>query len=127
MSLNNIRISRPAKDQLVKLKRITGIKNWNTLCRWALALSLQDPTPPLIREINTDSNVEMSWKTFSGDYGDIYFALLKQRCLVDGYEPNEDNVSRVLTIHVHRGIGYLAGRQDLKNISDLISLAVSAK
>ncbi|MEO3781741.1 DNA sulfur modification protein DndE [Actinocorallia sp. B10E7] len=125
MSLDNVRLSQPAKDQLVKLKRITGIKNWNTLCRWALALSLQDPTPPLVREINTDSNVEMSWKTFTGAYGDIYLALLKQRCLADGEEPTEENIVHTLTIHIHRGIGHLAGRQDLKNISDLVSLAVA--
>ncbi|MBC6456616.1 DNA sulfur modification protein DndE [Actinomadura sp. HBU206391] len=123
MSLDSVRLSQPAKDQLIKLKRITGIKNWNTLCRWALVLSLQDPSPPLVREVDTDSNVEMSWKTFAGAYGDIYLALLKQRCLVDGQEPTEDNISYALTIHIHRGIGHLAGRQGLKNVSDLISLA----
>lgn len=125
MSLDNVRLSQQAKDQLVRLKRTTGIKNWNTLCRWALTLSLQDPTPPLVRDISTDSNVEMSWKTFAGAYGDVYIALLKQRCLADGQEPTEENVSRALAIHVHRGIGYLAGRQGLKSIGDLISLAVS--
>lgn len=124
MSLDNVRLSQSAKDQLVKLKRITGIKNWNTLCRWALTLSLQDPTPPLVREINADSNVEMTWKTFAGTYGDIYMALLKQRCISDGQEPTEENVAHTLMIHLHRGIGHLAGRQDLKSVSDLICLAV---
>ncbi|MFD0900204.1 DNA sulfur modification protein DndE [Actinomadura sediminis] len=123
MSLDNVRLSQPAKDQLVKLKRITGIKNWNTLCRWALAISLQDPSQPLVRDINTDSNVEMTWKTFAGPYGDIYLALLRQRCLTDGQEPTEAHISHTLTIHIHRGIGHLAGRQGLKNIGDLISLA----
>ncbi|MGP4022907.1 DNA sulfur modification protein DndE [Actinomadura sp. 3N407] len=123
MSLDNVRLSQPAKDQLVKLKRITGIKNWNTLCRWALAISLQDPSQPLVREINTDSNVEMTWKTFAGPYGDIYLALLKQRCITDGREPTEETISHALTIHIHRGIGHLAGRQNLKSISDLIFLA----
>lgn len=122
MSLENVRLSQPAKDQLVKLKRITGIKNWNTLCRWAFAISLQDPTPPLVRDINTDSNIEMTWKTFAGPYGDIYLALLKNRCLTDGQEPTEENLSHTLTIHIHRGIGHLAGRQNLKSISDLVSL-----
>ncbi|XVQ86797.1 DNA sulfur modification protein DndE [Microbispora siamensis] len=124
MSLDNVRLSQPAKDQLIKLKRITGIKNWNTLCRWALALSLQDPAPPLVRDVTTDSNVEMTWRTFAGTYGDIYLALLKQRCLDDGQEPTEENISHTLTIHVHRGIGHLAGRQDLKNIGGLIALAL---
>jgi len=125
MSLDSIRLSQPAKDQLIKLKRVTGIKNWNVLCRWALALSLQDPSPPLVREINTDSNVEMTWKVFAGSHGDIYLALLKQRCLQDGEEPTEEAVFNTLTIHLHRGIGHLAGRQDLRTIGDLINLAVA--
>lgn len=125
MSLDNVRLSQQAKDQLIKLKRITGIKHWNILCRWALALSLKDPTPPLVREINTDSNVEMNWKTFAGPYGDVYLALLKNRCLVDGQEPTEENLSDTLIVHIHRGIGHLAGRQDLKSVSDLIALAVA--
>ncbi|GAA4297821.1 DNA sulfur modification protein DndE [Actinomadura luteofluorescens] len=123
MSLDNVRLSQPAKDQLIRLKRITGIKNWNTLCRWALALSLRDPSPPLVRDINTDSSVEMTWKTFAGSYGDIYLALLKHQCLADGREPTEENLSHILTVHVHRGIGHLAGRRDLKSVADLISLA----
>ncbi|URN08544.1 DNA sulfur modification protein DndE [Actinomadura madurae] len=125
MSPENVRLSQQAKDQLVKLKRITGIKNWNTLCRWALALSLQDPTPPLVRDINTDSNVEMTWKTFAGPYGDIYLALLKHHCLAEGQEPTEENISHTLTIHIHRGIGHLAGRRNLRSVTDLISLATA--
>jgi DNA sulfur modification protein DndE len=124
MSIDSVRLSQPAKDQLIKLKRVTGIKNWNTLCRWALALSLQDPTPPLVREIVTDSNVEMTWKTFAGQYGDVYLALLKQRCLADGEEPTDEALAHTLTIHIHRGIGHLAGRQGLKNVGDLLSIAL---
>ena len=37
---NSVRVNQQAKDQLIKLKRITGIKQWNVLCRWALCLSL---------------------------------------------------------------------------------------
>jgi DNA sulfur modification protein DndE len=125
MSLETVRLSQSAKDNLIKLKRITGIKNWNTLCRWALALSLQDPTPPLVLDINTDSNIEMSWKTFAGVYGDVYLALLKQRCIADGVEPTEENISHTLTVHMHRGIGHLSGRQDLRNIGDLVLLAAA--
>ncbi|MDW4909422.1 DNA sulfur modification protein DndE [Streptomyces sp. ADMS] len=123
MSLDHIRLSQPAKSQLIKLKGATGIKTWNVLCRWALAFSLQDPSTPLVREITTDSNIQLDWKTFAGPYGDIYLALLKARCLRDGEEPTEEVVSRTLTIHLHRGIGYLAGRKDLQSIRDLVMTA----
>ncbi|MFG3495705.1 DNA sulfur modification protein DndE [Streptomyces sp. NPDC047928] len=117
-----IRLSQTAKDQLGWLKRNTGLTQWNELCRWGLALSLRDPSTPLVRDITTDSNVEISWKTFAGPYGDVYLSLLKQRCAKDGEEPTDAAVSKALLIHLHRGIGYLAGRQDLRSIQDLIAI-----
>ncbi|MFE1577506.1 DNA sulfur modification protein DndE [Streptomyces fradiae] len=117
-----IRLSQTAKDQLGWLKRNTGLTQWNELCRWGLALSLRDPSTPLVRDITTDSNVEISWKTFAGPYGDVYLSLLKQRCAKDGEEPTDAAVSKTLLIHLHRGIGYLAGRQDLRSIQDLIAI-----
>ncbi|MFF4367267.1 DNA sulfur modification protein DndE [Streptomyces sp. NPDC001594] len=125
MSLETIRLSQTAKDQLVWLKRHTGITHWNVLCRWALALSLRDASTPLVKDVVTDSNVEMSWKTFAGAYGDVYLALLKQRCLADGEEPTDEAVSRTLIIHIHRGVGFLHGRRNLRSISDFMSLAVA--
>ena len=44
MSLETVRLSQRGKEQLIKLKRVTGIKQWNVLCRWALCVSLADPT-----------------------------------------------------------------------------------
>jgi DNA sulfur modification protein DndE len=123
MSLETIRLSQPARDQLVWLKRTTGIKNWNVLCRWALAMSLREPSAPLVKEIITDSNVEMSWKTFAGTHGDIYLALLRQRCAVDGEPLTDESLSRTLTIHLHRGIGYLAGNQEIRTIRELVGSA----
>ncbi|MFE6530134.1 DNA sulfur modification protein DndE [Streptomyces rochei] len=123
MSLETVRLSQTAKEQLIWLKRNTGLTQWNELCRWALALSLRDPSTPLVKDITTDSNVEMTWKTLTNPYGDIYLALLKQRCLADGQEPTDEAVAKTLTIHLHRGVGYLAGRSDLRSIEQLVSTA----
>ncbi|MFF9567606.1 DNA sulfur modification protein DndE [Streptomyces sp. NPDC014685] len=123
MSLETVRLSQTAKDQLIWLKRNTGLTQWNELCRWALALSLRDSSTPLVKEVVTDSNVEMSWKTFTNPYGDIYLALLKQRCVADGEEPSDEALARALTIHLHRGIGYLHGRSDLRSVEQLVSTA----
>ncbi|WP_289009083.1 DNA sulfur modification protein DndE [uncultured Thermomonospora sp.] len=126
VSIETVRLSQTAKGQLLKLKRITGIKNWNILCRWGLCIALADPSPPLVREIVTDSNVEMTWKTFAGAYGDIYLALLRMRCEQEGGDPDDPAaVAHTLTVHLHRGIGLLAGRTDLTGITDLIALAIS--
>ncbi|WP_031053307.1 DNA sulfur modification protein DndE [Streptomyces sp. NRRL F-5702] len=120
MSLDTVRLSQPARDRLVRLKRTTGITQWNVLCRWALALSLNDPSTPLVKDIVADSNVEMTWKTFGGQHGDIYLALLKQRCVSDGDEPTDENVARALIVHLHRGIGYLGGQKELTTVEGLI-------
>ena len=44
--IKQVRTSKTAKEQLIKLKRITKIENWNILCRWALCRSLAEPTIP---------------------------------------------------------------------------------
>ena len=80
MIIKQIRLSNPAKDKLSRLKGKTGIKNWNVLCRWALCFSLHENTIPTDVPIVADSNVEMSWYTFAGEYSEIYEALIIEWC-----------------------------------------------
>lgn len=114
----SVRVNQQAKDQLIKLKRITGIKQWNVLCRWALCTSLADPTPPLVRSIKADSNVEMSWRTFAGHLDVAFVALLRHRIATasEGF----DDLTDALTAHLHRGIGQLSG--SLQNGDDITTL-----
>ena len=121
MSLDHIRLATQAKDELIKLKRATSIKNWNVLCRWALCASLADKTPLIAKEINTDSSVEMSWKVFGGEYQAIYLALLKQRCKQDGGEISPQTLAQQLKLHLHRGITILASDRTIRNIAGLLN------
>lgn len=123
MPLDNIKLSQQARDQLVTLKRRTGIQHWNTLCRWAFCLSLAEPAPPPSAKIPADSKVEMDWRTFAGVHGDIYWALLRQRCHTDQLPLDEDTLTQQFRLHLHRGIGYLAGDHDLRDITDLVGQA----
>ena len=100
-----VRLSEQGKEQLIKLKRVTGIKQWNVLCRWALCASLADPSPPLVRDVKTDSNVEMSWRTFAGGLDAAFRSTIRLRMEND----DERDFDRTLTAHMHRGIGMLAG------------------
>ena len=111
MSLETVRISQQGKDQLIRLKRVTGIKNWNVLCRWALCTSLADPTPPLIRDVVTDSNVEMTWKTFAGQWHSTYEALIRHRSMSERGGVASEDLRATLVGHLHRGIGHLAGSE----------------
>ena len=74
MLIKQIRLSNQAKDKLSRLKGKTKIKNWNVLCRWALCYSLKENSIPTDVPINQDSNLEMSWYTFGGEYSDLYEA-----------------------------------------------------
>ena len=113
-----IRISEKGKQQLAQLKRKTGIDQWNILCRWSLCLSLSEPSIPPKEDIPANSNIEMTWKTFSGQFEEVYEALLKQRMIDDGLPI--DDLPLWFRIHLHRGISYLS--KNTKSLNDLLKL-----
>lgn len=120
-----IHLSQVAKDQLTKIKRQTKIDNWNVLCRWAFCRSLAEPAIPSPIPIPADSNLEMSWGVFGGSYSDILIIALKQRCHNDNLGCDRHILASQFRLHLHRGIGYLAGDPNLKKISHLIALVNS--
>jgi DNA sulfur modification protein DndE len=117
--VERVRISQSAKDQLIKLKRLTKVEQWNILCRWAFCRSLAEPTPPSPVAIPMDSNVEMTWPVFSGNLSDFLIVALKQRCYDDGFEVEKETLSVQFRLHLHRGIGYLSADPRIKRIEDL--------
>jgi len=116
MSLEHIKLSQQARDYLMKLKRDTGIKNWNVLCRWAFCTSLAEASIPPAAKIPADSPVEMTWKVFGGPHHEVYLALLKARCKRDGLGTSEEVLTTQFRLHLHRGIGYLFADKQAKNI-----------
>lgn len=126
MAIEHIRLSQQGKDQLVKLKRVTGIEHWNILCRWALCVSLAEQSVPPNAKIPADSNVEMSWKVFGGRYADLYLSLMKERCVRDDLGCDPEVVAQQFRLHLHRGISYLAGNRELRKIEDLVGLIAEA-
>ncbi len=123
MFIDTIRISEQAKNQLIKLKRKTKIENWNVLCRWALCLSLADPTPVTAKEIITSSSVEMTWKVFGGEFHEIYEALVKERCHQDKIALSKKKISEQFKLHLHRGISYLDNSSNNRDLSSFLQNA----
>lgn len=121
--VETIRLSQKAKEQLIWLKRQTGIQNWNTLCRWAFCQSLAEPTPPQDTEIPLDSSVEMTWKVFGGKYQELYWVLLKAKCSEHGYSLEDETLAKQFKLHLHRGISYLTANREIESIKDLIRKA----
>ena len=121
MAIETIHLSQQAKEQLIKLKRITGVQTWNVLCRWGFCASLADPSVPAPAKIPADSSVEMTWKVFGGPYQEIYHAILKERCKRDGLGTDGETLGIQFKLHLHRGIGYLSALKKTANIADFLS------
>lgn len=122
MSIETVRLNGRARNQLVTLKRRTGIENWNVLCRWAFCASLAEKHAPRPGSAGGDAAVEMTWRTFGGEFSDIYLGLLKQRCVEDGLELTDSTLGEQLKLHLHRGIGYLTSRKDFTEIEGLLAV-----
>ena len=124
MIIKQIRLSNAAKDKLSRLKGKTGIQNWNVLCRWAFCYSLKEGTIPTDIVIESDSNVEMSWITFAGEYYEIYEALVKAWCVQMHLPTDDETVSKYFRLNLERGIAHLCGTGFIKSTDDLIRLAI---
>lgn len=122
MTIESVHITFKGKDQLIKLKRITGIQNWNILCRWAFCVSIADesPLPPI--NLPNENAVEMTWRVFGGPHHEIYMALLKERCKRDGLLNDRASIINAFRLHLHRGIGKLAERMTSQKLETLYEL-----
>ena len=123
--IEHIRLSQRDKDQLVQLKRRTGIENWNVLCRWAFCTSLASDSIPPDTRIMSDSNVEMTWRVFGGQFHYVYESLLRTRCVRDGLGVEPDTLTKQFRLHLSRGLGYLAAGGTVRSIAELVKLPMS--
>lgn len=117
--IENIRLGPATKIKLTTLKRRTGIENWNVLCRWAFCLSVTSPDPVGERHLEQGTGVEMTWKTFAGEYELLYQALLERRVQQDGV----CDLGELIRLHISRGLARLLSAKDIESISDLLNFA----
>ena len=123
--VETVRVNELGKRDLSTLKRRTGIKNWNVICRWALCLSLADPSRPPVIDKGNWSNVEMSWSTFAGQYRELYALVLQARCQQDGFEGGQEVLAEQFRLHLHRGLTNLVGREETRDLKGFLGLVAS--
>ena len=115
--LETVRVSQQGRERLILLKRITGIEHWNTLCRWAVCVSLRESSqPPNVSE-SFEGGVEIAWKVFAGELSDVINALIRQRAVLDGLGAEDDAAAACLRAHLHRGLGYLTSEREIDGIA----------
>ena len=121
MIIKQFKLSQPEREKLIRIKARTGIQNWNVICRWALCWSLAEPSIPGGLSPLSDSNVEMTWLTFAGEYHEVYEALIRQRCLNDGLGETPEVLTKYFRLHLSRGINHFSTRDVLRSCQDLLS------
>lgn len=112
MIIDRIRLTAAAKNQLIALKRKTGIEHYNALCRHAFCLSLANPSIPPREAFNFNGGIDIDWRTFTGGQEALYMNLLLQRLHVDKLLLDEAIVRQMLAQHLHRGLSYLSSRKE---------------
>jgi len=117
---DTLRLGKQSRDNLIKIKRITGIEHWNIICRWALFVSLREPTRPVAPPETAEGGVEIAWKVFAGDLSDVLTSLIRMRLHSD-QNTTENEAAVALRAHVTRGLGYLASGTETKSISDFVT------
>jgi len=116
--IETVKVSDKARQQLINIKKRTGIQNWNVICRWAFATSLAENSKVLDENIIATSPIEMTWKTFSGGHEKLYLALLLTKARRDNWPTDQEAIQTYFKLHLHRGISYLNGKsaESLKNL-----------
>jgi len=119
---DTVRISTRGREILIKLKRYTGISQWNTLCRIAYCYSLAIETEPAHSPEKSDCALEIEWDTFTGPIKNELSALTVWR-LAKGDIPGSD-AARYVRTHIERGLGAL---QNTRSILDLCSIIIDGR
>jgi DNA sulfur modification protein DndE len=114
--VETVRISTRGREILIKVKRKTGIERWNEICRLALCRSLANPSKPPKNSKVWDSAIEIEWKTFAGELGPDFTALIRLRATKDKVDTSKkDAVADYFRAHLERGIASLQNTSSLSS------------
>lgn len=114
--VDTIRLGKQSRDQLVKIKRNTGIENWNIVCRWAFSVSIREETCPPLEKTSKEDGVEITWKVFAGDQSEIFSTLLNVDLIRRKARNTDLDANELLHAHLRRGLGFLASGSDIRTI-----------
>ena len=120
LTIDILRTSSNVKSSLTRIKTITGISNWNIICRWALCLSLKQTSLPREVEEKLDG-VEIDYDTLVGKNKSIYTQLLINNLVAHNVAVEKKNLTKYLYAHVNRGVNIIYTNK-LKDILGLFNL-----
>ena len=112
IAIDRVRITAAGKQQLSTLKRRTGIEHYNVICRHALCLSLANESPTPMENMQFGGGLEIDWRTFAGEADSTLLNILISRTIKENINVDPTSVKQILTLHLHRGLSYLASNSD---------------
>ena len=119
-TIDLLRTSASVRNSLTRIKTITGIPNWNIICRWAFCLSRKQASIP--REVDEKlDGMEIDYDTLVGKNKSIYTQLLINNLASHKVEIDKKNLTKYLYAHVNRGVNIIYTNK-IKDISGLMSL-----
>ena len=119
-TIDLLRTSANVRNSLTRIKTITGIPNWNIICRWAFCLSLKQTSLP--REVDEKlDGIEIDYDILVGKNKSIYTQLLINNLISHKVEIDKKNLTKYLYAHVNRGVNIIYTNK-LKDISGLFKL-----
>lgn len=119
MSFNRIYIGTDVDQKLRTLKGRTGLTP-NLICRLGFCLSLAEPGIPDQKLYEDGQTREFNRYTLTGQWDIFFFALLRERLIEDGLEP-ETELEAQFKAHLNRGVNILYHRvKSLEDLADLI-------
>jgi len=123
LTIDILRTSSNVKSSLTRIKTITGISNWNIICRWAFCLSIKQSSLPREVEEKLDG-VEIDYETLVGKNKSIYTQLLINNLVAHNVVVDKKNLTKYLYAHVNRGVNIIYTNK-LKDISGLMAFTNS--
>ncbi|MFW6116274.1 MAG: DNA sulfur modification protein DndE [bacterium] len=118
MALNRIYVGEEVDWRLRTLKARTGLTP-NLLCRLGLCLSLSEPGIPDPELYGDGAAREFNRYTLTGQWDQFFFALLRERLVQDGLDPETD-LEIQFKAHLSRGVLLLYQR--LRRLQDLAAM-----
>lgn len=115
MKMTRLRVCQEVDQRLSQLKAKTGLTP-NLLCRIGFCLSLNDPTVPNPAAYPPDSDREINRYTLTGEWDDLFVALIRERVAFDRLDLGHD-LEEQFRAHVNRGVLLLNHR--VKHLGDL--------
>lgn len=110
-------MSNRTQSLLGLLKTRTGLTP-NIVGRFAICLSLKDPSPPNPEEFD-EKGSEIHPSVMFGDYEDLFMVLMIKRLKKDGLDPQQ-YLNKMLRAHFNRGAIALFPR--INNLSDFYEM-----